>query len=64
MSGKFEGETVSVQMPADLLDALDRFIIEMCPADTSRSEALKFSFRDWAIGQGYLDLPPAREDMN
>ncbi len=64
LSGTIEGERVTVHLPADLLDALDRFIIEVCPAKTSRSEALVMSFTDWAIGHGYLELPPVREDMN
>jgi metal-responsive CopG/Arc/MetJ family transcriptional regulator len=64
LSDESEGETVIVQLPADLLDSLDRFIIEVCSQGTTRSEALRLSFRDWAIGHGYLELPPAREDMN
>ena len=56
-------EPVNVRMPPDLLDALDQFIREEHP-DTSRPEALRIAFRDWAIGHGYLPNPPAKEDAN
>lgn len=57
-------EAVKVRLTADLVDALDRFIAEQCPPGTARAEALAISFRDWAIGLGYLELPPPREDAN
>lgn len=49
------------RLQPDLLGALDRFIAEIHP-DTSRPEALRIAFRDWAIANGYLELPP--EDAN
>ncbi|RXT18323.1 hypothetical protein B5U98_24000 [Bosea sp. Tri-39] len=52
------GTLVGVRMSPDELALLDRFIAEMKP-DLSRPEALRFAFRDWAIGQG---LAPHRED--
>lgn len=45
-------------MPPDELALLDRFIAEQQP-DMSRPEALRYAFRDWAVGQGLL---PHRED--
>jgi hypothetical protein len=53
-----KGTLVGVRMPPDELAALDRFIAEQKP-DMSRPEALRYAFRDWAIGQGLL---PHRED--
>ena len=52
-----------VRLQPDLLDAVDQFIREEYP-DTSRPEALRIAFRDWAIGHGYLTNPPAKEDAN
>ncbi|MDR3473334.1 MAG: ribbon-helix-helix protein, CopG family [Devosia sp.] len=50
-----------VRVQPDLMDALDRFIREEHP-DTSRPEALRIAFRDWAIGHGYLPPSPDAED--
>jgi hypothetical protein len=44
-----------------LIDALNKFSDE---SGIHRSEALAAAFRDWAIGHGYLELPPDREDAN
>lgn len=52
-----------VRVPPDLIAALDKFIAEEHPG-SSRPEALRIAFRDWAIGHGYLELPPDREDAN
>lgn len=49
---------LTVRMPPDELALLDRFIAEQRP-DMSRPEALRYAFRDWAVGQGLL---PHRED--
>lgn len=54
---------IGVRLPSDLLDALDRFIAQEQPG-ISRPEALRLVFRDWAIGHGYLDNPPPKEDAN
>ena len=43
--------SLNVRMPPDELALLDRFITEQQP-DMSRPEALRYAFRDWAIGQG------------
>lgn len=42
-----------VRLQPDLLKALDRFIAEAKP-DTSRPEALRIAFKDWAVANGYL----------
>ena len=49
-----DSEQVNLRLQRPLLDALDRYIEEECPPDTSRPEALRTAFRDWAIGMGYL----------
>lgn len=54
---------VLVRVPPDLIEALDRFIAESDPG-MSRPEALRFAFRDWAIGHGLLENPPPKEDAN
>ena len=48
-----KGTLIGVRLQPDLLSALDRFIAEEHP-DTSRPEALRIAFRDWAFGHGYL----------
>lgn len=53
-----------VRVPQDLLAALDRFIAEECAPETSRPEALRLAFRDWAVGHGYLENSPPKEDAN
>lgn len=58
-----KGTLVGVRLQPDLLEALDRFIAEEKP-DTSRPEALRIAFRDWAIAHGLMELPPDREDAN
>lgn len=55
---KVGSTSLNVRMPPDELALLDRFIAEQKP-DMSRPEALRFAFKDWAIGQGLL---PHRED--
>lgn len=47
------GQLIGVRLHPDLLGALDRFITEERP-DTSRPEALRIAFRDWAISHGYI----------
>jgi metal-responsive CopG/Arc/MetJ family transcriptional regulator len=46
------GTKITVQLSADLLGILDRFIKEEVPSKT-RSEVLAHAFEDWAIGMGY-----------
>lgn len=53
-----KGTLVGVRLQPDLLSVLDRFIAEQKP-DMSRPEALRYAFKDWAVGQGLL---PHRED--
>lgn len=48
-----KGTQIQVRLQPDLLAALDQFISETKP-DTSRPEALRIAFRDWAIANGYL----------
>lgn len=50
-------------MPPDELALLDRFIAEQQP-DMSRPEALRYAFRDWAIGQGLLPHREGAEGAN
>ena len=56
-------DTLSVRLEPDALEALDRFIAEEHPS-TSRAEALRMAFRDWAIGHGLLEPTPPKEDAN
>jgi hypothetical protein len=48
-----DSEQLNLRMSRDLLDALDRFIVEARP-DMGRPEALRMAFRDWALERGYL----------
>lgn len=48
-----KGTQVQVRLHPELLAVLDRFITEQHPAMT-RPEALRYAFRDWAVGQGLL----------
>lgn len=49
---------VGVRLAPELVAALDRFIGEEMPG-TSRPEALRVAFRQWALGRGYLaPFPP------
>ena len=45
---------IGVRLPSDLLKGLDRFIEEEIPG-TSRPEALRIAFRDWAARRGLLE---------
>jgi hypothetical protein len=48
------GKLIGVRLLPDLLKPLDRYIKEECPKGTSRPEALRTAFRDWATSMGYL----------
>ena len=48
-----KGTLVGVRLQPDLLEALDRYIAEEKP-DTSRPEALRVAFTDWAKRNGYI----------
>lgn len=51
---------IGVRMAPELLAALDRFIAEELPG-TSRPEALRVAFRQWAQGKGLLPYLPLDE---
>ena len=57
-----KGTLVGVRLQPNLLIALDRFIADTKP-DTSRPEALRIAFRDWAIANGYLRHDAADEAL-
>jgi len=48
-----KGTLIGVRLQPDLLEALDRYIAEEKP-DTSRPEALRVAFTDWAKRNGYI----------
>lgn len=48
-----KGTQVQVRLNPELLSVLDHFIAEQQPVMT-RPEALRYAFRDWAVGQGLL----------
>jgi hypothetical protein len=65
-----EGQPRSIELrinlEAQLIFALDRFIAEM-GADISRPTALRIAFQDWAVAHGYLrpgDEGIRPEDLN
>ncbi|MGQ3353284.1 MAG: hypothetical protein ACT6XS_01530 [Phreatobacter sp.] len=45
--------TIKLQIPPDLLAAVDRFIEEEVP-DVSRPDALVAALRAWAVGNGLM----------
>jgi hypothetical protein len=45
--------TISLQLPPDLLAAVDRFIEEDSPAVT-RNDAMLAALRAWAVGNGLM----------
>jgi hypothetical protein len=49
-----KGTLIGVRLQPELLSALDRFCEESGNA-ISRPEGLRVAFKDWAVGQGYLD---------
>lgn len=58
-------ERVVVRLPRDLLDVLDTVLaVENEPKLLSRPDVVRSIIRDWAIGQGLLELPPPKEETN
>ncbi len=49
-----KGVLVGVRLQPDILAILDSYIKEECSPGTSRPEALRTAFRDWAISMGYM----------
>ncbi|MCZ8313590.1 ribbon-helix-helix domain-containing protein [Phreatobacter sp.] len=45
--------TIKLQIPPDLLAAVDRFIEEEVPA-ASRTDAMVAALRAWAVGNGLM----------
>lgn len=53
--------TIQLQIPPDLLAAVDRFIEEDA-ADVSRDEAMLAALRAWAVGNGLMLSWRGREE--
>lgn len=54
-----DSEQVNVRLQRPLLHALDLYKESECPKGTSRPEALRRAFADWAVSMGLLP-PPSR----
>jgi metal-responsive CopG/Arc/MetJ family transcriptional regulator len=56
MPRKFEqtGDFVTVLLPAPLIQALDRYVVEEAP-NKNRSEAVRDAFREWCVAKGYIE---------
>jgi hypothetical protein len=60
-----DSERVVTRLPRDLVDVIDKVLAgESEPKLLSRPDVVRSIIRDWAIGNGYLPLPPNREDAN
>ena len=60
-----DSEPVHVRLPRDLLDVIDKVLAgENEPKMFSRPDVVRWIVRDWAIGSGFMELPPDREDAN
>lgn len=57
-------DRVTVRLPAELIDALERFIGDHRPVFMTRPEALREAFKDWATGRGYVSPPLAENETN
>ena len=58
-----DSEQLNFRLNRDLLDAIAAFANDQ-DDKPSRTEAVRRIIRDWAIGHGYLEMPPDREDAN
>lgn len=56
-------EPVTLRLPRDILDALERYRREQDSIPT-RPEAVRQMMRDWLVGHGYLKIPPDQDDAN
>lgn len=54
--------TIQLQIPPDLLAAVDRFIEEDKPS-VSRSDAMLAALRAWAVGNGLMLSWRGREEV-
>lgn len=57
-------DKITIRISPELADAFDDFIKSHPDPMKSRQEGMRYILRDWLIGQGYLELPPNREDMH
>jgi metal-responsive CopG/Arc/MetJ family transcriptional regulator len=55
------GDFVTVLLPAPLLQALDRYLVEEAP-NTNRSEAVSDAFRECCAAKGYMEGHEAERD--
>jgi hypothetical protein len=55
---------LTVLLPQDILEAIDRFAADQNPPLPNRSEAIREILRDFLVGHGSLEMPPATEDTN
>lgn len=59
------GTLVGVRLQPDLLEIVDKALaMDFEPKTLSRPDVIRAIIRDWAIGNGLLELPPDREDAN
>jgi hypothetical protein len=57
----------SVRLDADLADGIDKFIADRDQPPTprmSRLDALNVIVRYWLTGQGYIPLPPPKDEAD
>ena len=53
---------VVLLLDADLLEVVDKALaMDFEPKTLDRPDVIKAIIRDWAIGNGLLELPPARK---
>lgn len=55
---------VAFRISPDIAEGIDAYVGDQEPPPPNRSEAIRYILRDWLIGHGYLELPPAREDTH
>jgi hypothetical protein len=48
-----KADFVTVLLPAPLMAALERHIVETDP-DLTRSDAMKKAFKEWCVDRGYI----------
>ncbi|MAN46122.1 MAG: hypothetical protein CMF04_07970 [Hyphomonas sp.] len=57
-------DKITIRISPELADAFEEFI-KSCPESIkTRQDGMRLILRDWLVGQGYLELPPDREDMH
>lgn len=58
-----DSEQLNLRVQRDALNGIDAFAAEQ-EDKPSRTEAVRRILRDWLIGNGYMPLPPDKEDAN